>query len=432
MHNSKDPDSHDTKDARDSQPPQSPPSPSSPKSHSAASSLWSKTVAQVYKEPKKPHENKTLYIGGLPIDMDEEEIAHAITQVVGIAPSSFTLKRNPPPLATSRGFGFITFESHDDAELARQKLSISFIKSVVPSVTWADSASAKSKEQRECSTGVSKSLFVKGLPKNADENKLQQVVEDFCPFKRISVLNICRNKSDGTSKGYGYITYSTVEDAQLVLSYYNAKMKESQNRQSLLSIDGSPITLVMAKPLAPSAVRASHRGKHTQYTQQQSSSLSSSSSSSSLSSSSSSSLMPAPPLPKMPQGFNYGDFLMCGMNPINPVMQNFGYFGLPGAAPPGDFSAAMAAAAAMNAYQQNYQMWCAYNASQQMLQQQQQQNQNQSQNQNQMGLQQPQQQQQQKRQINGGMNQSSNHGNGGGSVSYSHPQSSKGKRYTPY
>ena len=408
MHNSKDSDSHDARDARDSRPPPSPSPPSSPRSHDPASSSWN--------SPKKPYENKTLYIGGLPIDMNEDEIAHAITQVVGSTFSSFTLKRNPPPLATSRGFGFITFNSRDEAESARQKLSVSFIKNTIPSVTWADSASAKSKEQRECSTGVSKSLFVKGLPKNADENKLQQVVEDFCPFKRISVLNICRNKSDGTSKGYGYITYSTVEDAQLVLSYYNAKVKESQNRQTPLSIDGSPITLVMAKPLAPSAVRASHRGKPTQYSQQQQqSSLSSSASP----------LIPAPPLPKMSQGFNYGDFLMCGMNPINPGIQNFGYFGLPGATPTGDFSAAMAAAAAMNAYQQNYQMWCAYNASQQMLQQQQQQ---QQQQQVQTGLQQKRQVNSSLLQMNGGMNQNSNHGG----MSYSRPQNSKAKRYTPY
>jgi RNA recognition motif-containing protein len=77
-------------------------------------------------------------------------------------------------------------------------------------------------------------LFVGGLSFNTTENSLQDA---FAPFGTVTEVNLVMDRMTGKSKGFGFVTMSTEEEAQRAIEGTNGK-----------SLDGRNVTVNVARP----------------------------------------------------------------------------------------------------------------------------------------------------------------------------------------
>lgn len=110
----------------------------------------------------------------------------------------------------SRGFGFVNFESHDSAKNAIEALN----GSVFGSKEWFVGKAMKKAERewflRKKDKTNASNLFVKNLALPVDEANLE---ETFGGFGHVVLAKVIRHKN-GISKGFGFVCFSTPEEAQ--------------------------------------------------------------------------------------------------------------------------------------------------------------------------------------------------------------------------
>ncbi|KAI4300143.1 hypothetical protein L6164_033554 [Bauhinia variegata] len=90
---------------------------------------------------------------------------------------------------------------------------------------------------RLSSTLTSPKLFVSGLSRQTTDAKLE---EAFTPFGQLLEAKVITDRATGRSKGFAFVTYSTIEEAE--------KAKEGMNAKFL---DGWVIFVDPAKPREP-------------------------------------------------------------------------------------------------------------------------------------------------------------------------------------
>ncbi|KAI3443012.1 RRM domain-containing protein [Psidium guajava] len=89
------------------------------------------------------------------------------------------------------------------------------------------------------STLTAPKLFVSGLSRVTTDEKLQ---EAFAPFGNLVEAKVITDRQTGRSKGFGFVTYETIEEAEKAREGMNAKF-----------IDGWVIFVDPAKPREPRA-----------------------------------------------------------------------------------------------------------------------------------------------------------------------------------
>ncbi|BFG36136.1 hypothetical protein CerSpe_224100 [Prunus speciosa] len=90
---------------------------------------------------------------------------------------------------------------------------------------------------RHNSTLTSPKLFISGLSRLTTDEKLQ---EAFSPFGQIVDAKVVMDRASGRSKGFGFITYTSIEEAEQARQGMNAKF-----------LDGWVIFVDPAKPREP-------------------------------------------------------------------------------------------------------------------------------------------------------------------------------------
>ncbi|XP_010509328.1 PREDICTED: glycine-rich RNA-binding protein 4, mitochondrial-like [Camelina sativa] len=90
---------------------------------------------------------------------------------------------------------------------------------------------------RYCSTLTSPKLFVSGLSRLTTNEKLQDA---FASFGELVDARVITDRETGRSKGFGFVTYATIEDAEKAKKEMNAKF-----------LDGWVIFVDPAKPREP-------------------------------------------------------------------------------------------------------------------------------------------------------------------------------------
>ncbi|KAK9291076.1 hypothetical protein L1049_009263 [Liquidambar formosana] len=84
------------------------------------------------------------------------------------------------------------------------------------------------------STLTTAKLFVSGLSRLTTDEKLK---EAFCPFGQLLDAKVITDRASGRSKGFGFVTYATIEEAEKAREGMNAKF-----------LDGWVIFVDPAKP----------------------------------------------------------------------------------------------------------------------------------------------------------------------------------------
>ncbi|KAJ4704703.1 Glycine-rich RNA-binding protein [Melia azedarach] len=90
---------------------------------------------------------------------------------------------------------------------------------------------------RYSSTLTSPKLFVSGLSRLTTDEKLK---EAFAPFGQLVDVKVITDRETRRSKGYGFVTYTTIEEAEKAREGLNAKF-----------LDGWVIFIDPAKPREP-------------------------------------------------------------------------------------------------------------------------------------------------------------------------------------
>ncbi|KAL5763711.1 hypothetical protein ACOSP7_016067 [Xanthoceras sorbifolium] len=75
------------------------------------------------------------------------------------------------------------------------------------------------------SRGITSKLFVKGLSFSTTEKLL---TDAFSQFGKVVEVKVIRNKDGTRSKGYGYVTFSAIDEAQNALIDMNGKLLDGR------------------------------------------------------------------------------------------------------------------------------------------------------------------------------------------------------------
>ncbi|KAA0712483.1 Nucleolin Protein C23 [Triplophysa tibetana] len=159
--------------------------------------------------------NKILVVNNLSYSVSVNTLRPIFEKAVAI--------RIPQKNGMLRGFGFVQFESAEDAKEALENCNNMEIEGRTVRIQFS-----KSKEERVgggmrnfAAVQSSKTLFVKNLSLKATKDSL------LCVFEKAVGIRISRKK--GTSIGFGYVDFESVKDAEEALKTCNNALIEGKN-----------------------------------------------------------------------------------------------------------------------------------------------------------------------------------------------------------
>ena len=129
----------------------------------------------------------------------------------------------------SRGFGFVNFETHEEAQKAVDTLHDSEYKGRKLFVTRAQKKAEREEELRKSyeqakmekmSKYQGVNLYIKNLEDDIDDDRLRA---EFEPFGTITSAKVMRDEK-GTSKGFGFVCFSSPDEATKAVAEMNNKM----------------------------------------------------------------------------------------------------------------------------------------------------------------------------------------------------------------
>lgn len=129
----------------------------------------------------------------------------------------------------SKGFGFVNFETHEEAQKAVETLHDSEYKGRKLFVSRAQKKAEREEELRrsyeqakmeKLSKYQGVNLYIKNLDDEIDDERLRA---EFEPFGTITSAKVMRDEK-GTSKGFGFVCFSSPDEATKAVAEMNNKM----------------------------------------------------------------------------------------------------------------------------------------------------------------------------------------------------------------
>lgn len=166
-----------------------------------------------------------VYIKNINLDWSEDDLKNFFAPYGGI--TSLYLEKDRD--GKSKGFGFINFESHEQATKAVNELNDTDIDGSKIYVGRAQKKRERIDELKKQyeSTRLEKlskyqgvNLFIKNLDDSIDSEKLE---EEFKPFGLITSARVMIDET-GKSKGFGFVCFSNPEEATKAITEMNQRM----------------------------------------------------------------------------------------------------------------------------------------------------------------------------------------------------------------
>ncbi|ORX47696.1 polyadenylate binding protein [Hesseltinella vesiculosa] len=179
---------------------------------------------QRFEEAK--HRFTNVYVKNLVPDITEEELRELFICFGPIL--SVMIQRDDQ--GVSRGFGFVNFERHDDAERAVQQMHDTEYIGKRLFVTRAQKRSERDEELRRQheSFGQSRSRYNQGVNlyiKNLSDDVNDEVLRSsFSKFGTITSVKVMREEMTSHSKGFGFVCFTTPTEAKRAVSEMNGKV----------------------------------------------------------------------------------------------------------------------------------------------------------------------------------------------------------------
>lgn len=180
-----------------------------------------------FEEMKANYTN--VFVKNLPLDYTEDQLKELFSSYGAI--TSLYLEKDQD--GKSKGFGFVNFENHQDAAKAVEELNNKVINDQPIYVGRAQKKRERLEELKKqyettrlerLSKYQGVNLFVKNLDDSIDNDKLEQ---EFKPYGTITSARVMMDET-GKSKGFGFVCFSSPEEATKAITEMNQKMLEGK------------------------------------------------------------------------------------------------------------------------------------------------------------------------------------------------------------
>jgi len=166
-----------------------------------------------------------IYVKPLEKTVDEKQLLELFAPF-GKVTSAVVMKDDN---GESKGFGFVNFDNHEEAEKAIEALNEKDYNGKQLFVGRAQKKTEREKDLKDMFLKIQRermskyqgvNLYVKNLDEQADDEKLRQA---FAPYGTITSAKVMSDEK-GASKGFGFVCYSTPEEATKAVTEMNGKM----------------------------------------------------------------------------------------------------------------------------------------------------------------------------------------------------------------
>ncbi|KAF9918085.1 Protein phosphatase PP2A regulatory subunit B [Lobosporangium transversale] len=179
-----------------------------------------------------------VYIKNLDPEVTQEEVEAMFTKFGPVTSVVISTDEN----GRSKGFGFINFENHEDAQKAVDELHESEYKDKKLFVTRAQKKGEREEElkkqyEQQKLEKLSKyqgvNLYIKNLDDDIDDERLRQ---EFLVYGTITSAKVMRDEKigdngeeiKGPSKGFGFVCFSSPDEATKAVTEMNGRMLGSK------------------------------------------------------------------------------------------------------------------------------------------------------------------------------------------------------------
>ncbi|KAG6374440.1 polyadenylate binding protein [Boletus reticuloceps] len=166
-----------------------------------------------------------LYVKNLDTSVTQEEFEEMFNRFGNVTSAMIQVDE----AGNSKGFGFVNFETHDEAQFAVDGLHDTECNGKKIFVSRAQKKAEREEELRrsyeqakmeKLSKYAGVNLYIKNLEDDVDDEKLRS---EFEPFGTITSCKVMRDEK-GTSKGFGFVCFSSSDEATKAVAEMNNKM----------------------------------------------------------------------------------------------------------------------------------------------------------------------------------------------------------------
>ncbi|XP_033071164.1 polyadenylate-binding protein 4-like [Trachypithecus francoisi] len=176
----------------------------------------------------KANEFTNIYIKNFGGDMDDERLKDVFSKYG----KTLSVKVMTDSSGKSKGFGFVSFDSHEAAKKAVEEMNGRDINGQLIFVGRAQKKVERQAELKQMFEQLRRErihgcqgvkLYVKNLDDTIDDEKLQNAFSSFGSISRVKVM-----QQEGQSKGFGLICFSSPEDAIKAMTEMNGRILGSK------------------------------------------------------------------------------------------------------------------------------------------------------------------------------------------------------------
>jgi polyadenylate-binding protein len=166
-----------------------------------------------------------LYVKNIDPDVSQDELIEAFNRYGTVTSAVIQIDEE----GRSKGFGFVNFEIHEQAQAAVDGLHDTDLKGKKLFVSRAQKKAEREDELRKTYEAAKQekmgkyqgvNLYIKNLEDDIDDEKLRAEFEPFGTITSCKVM--CDEK--GTSKGFGFVCFSSPDEATKAVAEMNNKI----------------------------------------------------------------------------------------------------------------------------------------------------------------------------------------------------------------
>ncbi|KAK8795638.1 hypothetical protein WA158_000295 [Blastocystis sp. Blastoise] len=180
-------------------------------------------IQDIYKDKEEENNNNleditkstTLYIKNLNFDTQEEKLKQVFGQVDGLISVTIARRPNPAGGTLSMGFGFVTYNTRDQALKALNKFAHISVDGHELSLKFSAHKETNVGTKRRITAGNDDEknktkLMIRNIAFETNRNELREL---FGSFGQLKSLRLPR-KFDGTSRGFAFVEYLSADEAK--------------------------------------------------------------------------------------------------------------------------------------------------------------------------------------------------------------------------